>query len=304
MKFSHIKTWGASKWQVLKQTAIAWWQLDPFRQSAIIAYYAVFSLPALLAIIITVAGVAFGAEAVNAKVLGQVQDTMGAQTAEQVKVMLEAASKTKASVWASIIGVVTLLLGSMGVFLELQKSLNIVWGVEAAPHKGVWGFLRARLFSFGLILSIAFLLIISLVISTVLSGLSDLLRADSSQFWMWVFQVINFIVSLAVLSLLFSIMFKYLPDAKVPWKRVWIGGLVTGVLFTIGKSALGLYFGKADPGSGYGAAGSIILILLWVSYSSMILFFGAEFTHTYTDMRGGVKPSETGKPLEVDKSHL
>lgn len=304
MKFSNIKTWGASKWHILKQTAIAWWELDPFRQSAIIAYYAVFSLPALLVIIITVAGVAFGAEAVNAKVLGQVSDTMGAETAEQVKVMLEAASKTKASGWATIIGVVTLLLGSMGVFLELQKSLNIVWGVEAAPHKGVWGFLRARLFSFGLILSIAFLLIISLVISTVLSGLSDLLRADSSQFWMWVFQVINFILSLSVISLLFSIMFKYLPDAKVPWKRVWIGGLVTGMLFTIGKSALGLYFGKADPGSGYGAAGSIILILLWVSYSSMILFFGAEFTHTYTDMREGVKPSETGKPLEVDKSHL
>ena len=215
MKFSDIKTWGTSKWQVLKQTAIAWWNLDPFRQSAIIAYYAVFSLPALLVIIISVAGVSFGADAVNEKVLGQVSDTMGAQTAEQVKVMLEAASKTKASVWATIVGVVTLLIGSMGVFLELQKSLNIVWGVEAAPHKGLWGFLRARLFSFGLILSIAFLLIVSLVISTLLSGLSTLLRAESSQFWMWVFQIINFIVSLSVLSLLFSIMFKYLPDAKV-----------------------------------------------------------------------------------------
>ncbi len=306
MKFSfkNIKPWGISKWKLLKDTAIAWWDMDPFRQSSIIAYYAIFSLPALLVIIISVAGFAFGAEAVNGKVLGQVKDTMGPETAEQVRVMLLKASESKTSIWATIIGGVTLILGSMGVFLELQKTLNIIWEVEAAPHKGVWGFLRARLFSFGLILSIAFMLMMSLVISTALSALSELLRSDSSEFWTWVFQILNFIISIGVISLLFSIMFKYLPDAKVPWKRVWIGGLLTGILFTIGKSLLGLYFGKADPGSGYGAAGSIILIMLWVSYSSMILFFGAEFTHTYTDKHEGVKPSETGKPLEIDKSHL
>lgn len=306
MKFSFksIKPWAVSKWKLLKETGTAWWAMDPFRQSSIIAYYAIFSLPALLVIIISVAGFAFGADAVNEKVLGQVQDTMGPETAEQVKVMLQKASESKTSIWATIIGGVTLLLGSMGVFLELQKTLNIIWEVEAAPHKGVWGFLRARLFSFGLILSIAFMLIMSLVISTALSALSELLRSDASAFWTFVFQALNFIISIGVISLLFSIMFKYLPDAKVPWKRVWIGGLVTGILFTIGKSALGFYFGKADPGSGYGAAGSIILIMLWVSYSSMILFFGAEFTHVYTDKHEGVEPSETGKPLEIDKSHL
>ncbi|MBS1613265.1 MAG: YihY/virulence factor BrkB family protein, partial [Bacteroidetes bacterium] len=151
-----------------------------------------------------------------------------------------------------------------------------------------------RVFSFGLILSIAFMLIISLVVSTVLTAASDYLQADSSKFLALLFEGINFMVSIAAISLLFALMFKYLPDAHVKWKHVWVGGLVTGLLFTLGKTLLAFYFGKADPGSGYGAAGSIILILLWVNYSSMILFLGAEFTHTYADMR-------EGKPLEAKK---
>ncbi len=293
---------GGTTLAVTKTTFSKWWAMDPFRQSAVIAYYAVFSLPALLVVIITVAGFAFGADAVHSKVMGQVKDTMGPETADQVKVMLEKASESKTSIWATIIGAVTVIIGSIGVFIELQKTLNIVWEVEAAPHKGIWGFLRARVFSFGLILSIAFLLMVSLMISTALAAASELLRADSSKILALLFEAVNFIVSLGVISFLFSLMFKYLPDAKIKWKQAWLGAVVTGVLFTIGKTALAFYFGKADPGSGYGAAGSIILILLWVSYSSMILFLGAEFTHTYAVVKeGSVKPSETGKKEELPK---
>ncbi len=281
---------------IIKTTVAKWWAMDPFRQSAIIAYYAVFSLPALLVIIITVAGFAFGAEAVNSSVLNQVKATMGSDTAEQIKVMLAKATESKTSVWAAIIGVITVLIGSIGVFIQLQKTLNIIWEVEAAPNKGIWGFLRARLFSFGLILAIAFLLMVSLVISTGLAAASELLKTDTSKILALLFEGINFIVSLAVISFLFALMFKYLPDAKITWRHVWIGSLITGLLFTLGKTALAFYFGKANPGSGYGAAGSIVLILLWTSYSSMILFLGAEFTHTFADLRtGGVKASKTGK---------
>ncbi|MES2621059.1 MAG: YihY/virulence factor BrkB family protein [Bacteroidota bacterium] len=277
-----IKTGGGTSWQLAKKSFSAWWAMDPFRQSSIIAYYAIFSLPGLLVVVVTVAGAVFGADTVNDKVLGQVKSTMGAETADQIKVMLAKASESKSSIWATIIGISTILLGSMGVFLELQKTMNLIWDVEAKPKKGVWGFFRGRLFSFGLILSIAFLLMVSLVISTLLAGASELLRSDKSKILALLFEAINFVASLGVISFLFALMFKFLPDTKIPWRQIWPGALITGILFTIGKTALAFYFGKADPGAGYGAAGSVVLILLWTSYSSMIVFLGAEFTHTYT----------------------
>lgn len=292
----HVKDRAVNVWEIFKTTTQKWWALDPFRQSAVIAYYAIFSLPALLVIIITVAGLAFGVGTADGKVLQQVTDTVGPEAAAQIKEILEAATAEKVSVWATFVGIVTVLLGAIGVFVELQKTMNIIWGVEAAPSKGVWAFFRTRIFSFGLILAIAFLLMISLVISTVLSAVSGFLQADSSKFLLWLFQIINFIASLCVMSFLFALMFKFLPDAKISWRQVWMGALLTGILFTVGKTALAFYFGTANPGSSYGAAGSIILILLWTSYSSMILFFGAEFTHTYTQWTsGGVVAKDTGE---------
>lgn len=285
-------------WKLIKTTIIKWWEMEPFRQSAIIAYYAIFSLPALLVIIITIAGLAFGPDVIDGKIYGQIKSTMGKETAEQLRVMLAKATESKTSVWATILGIITLVLGSVGVFVELQKTLNLIWKVEATARNGIWAFIRNRLFSFGLIISIAFLLMISLVISTILSAVSDLLQANSSPFLLGFFQILNFILSLGVISFLFGLMFKVLPDAKISWRQVWVGALLTGILFTIGKSVLAFYFGKADPGSGYGAAGSIILILLWTSYSSMILFLGAEFTHTYAEMYSGkIIASSTGKKV-------
>lgn len=296
-----VKAVALKTWKLLKTTAINWWNMEPFRESAIIAYYAIFSLPALLVIIISISGFFFGADAIDGKIYGQIKSTMGAETADQVKLMLAMATESRTSIWATVFGILTVLVGSIGVFVELQKTLNKIWGVAATQRNGVWGFFRNRLFSFGLILSIAFLLIISLVISTVLAATSEVFQADSSDLLLYSIQFVNFIASLGIISFLFALMFKFLPDANIKWHHAWIGALLTGILFTIGKTALAFYFGKAEPGSGYGAAGSIILILLWTSYSSMILFLGAEFTHVYAEMESGtVSASETGKKAKCE----
>lgn len=282
--------------KLFKTTFKDWWEKDPFRQSAIIAYYAIFSLPGLLVLIITIAGYFFGKDTVNQNIIAQVSSMLGADTANQINTMLEAVSKSKSSVWASILGAVILIIGAMGVFIELQKSLNIIWQVKAVPKKGIWSFFRVRLFSFGLILAIAFLLLVSLVISTALAAVSKFIQGDSSGVMMVMFNVLNFIFSIATISVLFALMFKILPDVKIKWKDVWLGSLLTGILFTLGKTALAFYFGKANPASGYGSAGSIVLVLLWVSYSSMILFFGAEFTANNSKMYSGkVLPTENAE---------
>jgi membrane protein len=190
--------------------------------------------------------------------------------------------------------VITILVGATGVFAQFQKSLNIIWEVKADENKsGIWNLIRVRLFSFGLIISIAFILIVSLVISTLLTAFGTWLSSNFSEALLVLIQMLNFIVSLAVLALLFALMFKFFPDAKIKWRHVWIGSIVTALLFELGKFALSLYFGKANPGTGYGTAGSVVLILLWVSYSSMIVFYGAEFTRAFATLREGkVPPSE------------
>lgn len=290
-------------WKLLVKTYKEWNRKDPFRQSAVIAYYAIFSLPALLVLIISIAGFVWSADAVNSKVMEQVSLTMGRETSDQVKTMLEKASVGKTSFWASLIGTIVLISGAIGVFVELQKTLNIIWEVKVVEQKGIWPIVRSRLFSFGLILAIAFLLLISLVISTALAAISNWLSADSSEIALIFFRILDFIISLALISTLFALIFKILPDAKVSWDHVIIGALLTGLLFIIGKTAIAFYFGKATPGSGYGAAGSIILILLWVSYSSMILFFGAEFTRAHADLYDGYVPPTNIAKKEPDRKY-
>jgi membrane protein len=289
--------------KIFQATFNEWYRKDPFRESAVIAYYAIFSIPGLLVLIVTIAGYFFGKETVNQNIIAQISGTMGADIANQIKEMLLKESKAEATIWRSIIGITTILVGATGVFVELQKTFNLIWQVKVAPKTGIVAILKARLFSFGLILGIAFLLTISLVVSTALAAMSNWIKVDTSPFMITAFQIFNFIMSLAVISTLFGLMFKILPDAKIEWKHVWLGSIVTGLLFTIGKTALAFYFGKAEPASVYGAAGSIILMLLWVSYSSMIMFFGAEFTAAYASRYSGtVPPTEIAK-VAVDPKH-
>lgn len=274
--------------KLFKVTFKEWLAKDPFRQSAIIAYYSIFGIPGLLVLIIAVAGYFFGTETVSQNLMTQISETIGSETALQIQEVLSKSTAEKSTTWGSIVGITILLVGATGVFVELQKSLNLIWNVKVKPQNGIWLIIKARLFSFGLILAIAFLLTISLVISTALVAISNYVQFESSQLMMTLYGILNFVISLAVISVLFGTIFKILPDAKIQWKHVWLGSILTGLLFTIGKMTLAYYFGKAQPASIYGAAGSIILILLWVSYSSMILFFGAEFTAAYAKMYSGI----------------
>ncbi len=270
---------------ISKNALKEWWLKDPFRESAIIAYYSIFSLPGLLLIIITFAGYFFGQDVANSRVIEQFSQMLGTDTAEQIQKIIIKASEKGSSIWATLFGLAIILFAATGVFAQFQKSLNNIWGVKTDVNKSdIMIFLKARLFSIGVILSIGFILIVSLVISTILSAFGDWLSSNFSDSILVALQGINFIVSLAIMCVLFALMFKYLPDAKIKWKYVWIGSAVTALLFEIGKFGLGYYFGKANPGTGYGAAGSIILILLWASYSSMIVFLGAEFTHAYAKL--------------------
>ena len=275
-------------YKALKISSKEWWAKDPFKGSAVIAYYAIFSLPGLLVVIITVAGYFFGQEAVSGQIASQITSTMGADTALQIQDIIAKGTESKNSLLATLLGVLTILVGATGVFAQFQKSINTIWEVKADESKsGIVSFLKARLFSFGLIIAIAFILIASLVISATLSALGTWITNYFSESFLIILQVINAILSLSIFALLFALMFKFFPDAKIKWRHVWIGSFVTAILFETGKAALGFYFGKADPGSGYGAAGSIILIMLWVSYSSMIVFYGAEFTHAYAKIKDG-----------------
>ncbi|HEX2969128.1 MAG TPA: YihY/virulence factor BrkB family protein [Bacteroidales bacterium] len=294
--------------RVLKKSFKEWMAKDPFRESAVIAYYSIFSLPGLFVLILALAGLFFGREAVSQHVFNQIASSIGDDSAKQIQeIITKQQSQTQnASVWGAIVGIATLLLGATGVFAQFQKSLNIIWEVEPDTSKsGILQLLKVRLFSFGLILSIAFLLMISLLVSTMLTAFGDWLSSQFSKSLLVILQILNFAISLGFLTFLFALMLKIFPDAKIRWRDVWVGSFVTALLFTLGKFALSLYFGKANPASAFGAAGSIILILLWVSYSSMIVFFGAEFTRQYTIERsGGVQPAAHAKkedPCKEDR---
>ena len=282
-----------SLFKIFKTAAKEWWSKDPFKESAVIAYYAIFSLPGLLVLILTVAGYLYGQDEINNKLSDQIASTMGQDTAVQVSEMIEKASSTGSSVWATIIGIVTIIVGATGVFAQFQKSLNIIWEVKADESKsGILSLIKVRLFSFGLIISVAFILVISLVVSTLLAAFGGWLQSNFSETLLVIVQILNVIISLSILALIFSLMFKFFPDAKIKWRHVWVGSFVTAILFELGKFGLSLYFGKASPESGYGAAGSIILILLWVSYSSMIVFLGAEFTRAFANYYDGDIPAD------------
>lgn len=290
-------------YQLLKKATIKWFDRDPFREGAIIAYYAIFSLPGLMVLVISLAGYFFGAEAVSGQLNNQMEEAVGKESALMIQNIVKTSMESKDSLWATILGIATIILGATAVFAQFQKSINNIWEVEATPDQsGIWLFFRSRFFSFGLIVSIAFLLLISLLVSSMLAAFSTWIQEYLSPSLLIIFVVIDFFLSIIITTVLFAMMFKILPDAKIKWKSVWIGAFITAVLFEIGKFALGLYFGQANPASGYGAAGSIILILLWASYSSMIVFFGAEFTKVYSDDRHGVAPpSENAVKIKIEK---
>lgn len=278
---------------IFRDTFNQWSDREPFRSTAVIAFYTIFSLPGLLVIIINLAGYFYGEEAVTRRISSEIEGMIGGNTAKDIEAIIANASVHQDFTFASLVGIGTLIFGATGVFYQLQQTLNLIWEVKPEPKRKMLKMVMDRLFSFGLILAVGFLLLVSLILSAILAVLSDWVAFYFSETFNIVFRFLDISLSLGVITFLFAAIFKFLPDAEVPWRDVWIGALVTALLFVLAKFALGLYFGHSNPASAYGAAGTVILIMLWVSYAGLILLFGAEFTRIYADRRGAkVKPLE------------
>jgi len=289
MNFSVIT--GNRVFKLLKATAADWMEDNALRLSAALAYYSIFSIAPLLIIAISVAGLVLGEEAVRGQLGVQLTSYVGAQAAEGVQSMVQSASKKSEGWMGAVIGFSTLMLGASGVFGQLKDALNTIWEVKAKGGGGVWGFLRERLLNFGMVLVIGFLLLTSLLLTAGLAALNGYLESvlGISEF---VGAILAFIVSFGVVTLLFAFIFKVLPDAEIEWRNVWIGAAVTALLFEVGKFGLGYYLGRESTASSFGAAGAIVLLLLWVYYASCILLFGAEFTQVYAKETGhAIRPS-------------
>ncbi|MEO1298764.1 MAG: YihY/virulence factor BrkB family protein [Cyanobacteria bacterium J06636_16] len=269
-------------WRVIKEAFQEWNNDNASRLAAALAYYTIFSIAPLLILIIAIAGLFFDSSAVREQMTGQIESLLGSSGAEFITIVLDNANRPGESsgILASAISIGLLLFGATGVLAQLQTSLNIVWNVETRPDMGVMGFLHKRLLSFGMILGIGFLLLVSLVASSVVAGFANYFQnlfpgLDS------LVQLANFLISFGMVTLLFAMIFRFMPDVKIAWGDVWFGAAVTAILFAIGKFAIGLYLGNSSIGSTYGAAGSVIVLLVWVFYSAQILFFGAELTQVY-----------------------
>jgi membrane protein len=270
---------------------------------AALSYYSLFSLAPLLLMVITIAGLAFSADVARGAVVAQLDGLIGAEGAVAVEGLLKSASQPGHGLIAATVGIGTLLLGATSVFAELQSDLDRVWRVPAAARpSGIWGLMRTRLLSFGLIVSIGFLLLVSLVISAGLTAFGTWYGALFPG-RVIALEIVNQLVSLALVTVLFATMYRVLPSVHVAWRDVWRGGCVTAILFTIGKFLIGLYLGKAGVTSGFGAAGSVVVLLVWVFYSSQIFLLGAEFTWISAESRkAGTKPSSRHQPAGSARS--
>jgi membrane protein len=273
--------------RTFKGAAAAWWNDDCIRLGASIAYYTLFAIAPVLLMAIAIAGMVFGPEAVRGEIVGQIDHLVGREGAIAVQGLLEGASQKQSGVIATVLGSLTFLLASTGAFLELQVALNTIWRVKPKPSNQLKAFVISRLRSFGLVIGIGFLLLVSLAISAALAALGSWLSSLSpTNTTLW--SIVNAIVSMAVTTGLFALLFRFLPDVRLRWRDVATGALVTAVMFSIGQQLIGWYLGQSSVASSYGAAGSVMVLLLWVYYSCQIVLFGAEFTRVW-DARHGVK---------------
>jgi membrane protein len=291
-------------WQVLKNTFSGFSDDKVTKLSASLAYYTVFAMAPLLIIIISLSGIFLGQKAVEGKIYGQLAGFIGSDTAIQLQEMIKNASLAGKSKIAAIIGGITLLVGATTVFAEIQDSINMIWGLKPKPKRGWVKMLKNRFLSFSVIVSLGFLLLVSLSITTLIDSFSGSLRAHFPGVAVIIFYIINLAITLLVITSIFGVIFKVLPDAKIKWKDVLSGAITTAILFMIGKFAISFYISKSNVGSTYGAAGSLVILLLWVYYSAIILYFGAEFTKAFAIKYGSeIHPDEyavTTKTVEVE----
>ena len=276
-------------WTIAKEAAGNWAAHKDSRQGAALAYYSVFSLGPIILIAIAVAGFFFGKDAVSGQVTSSIKDTLGETGAQAVQAMLADAGRPRQGLLATLLGLGALLFAAIGVVVQLKDALNTVWEVGEVPGNGIWQFIRSYVVSLAAVLALGFLLMVSLVVT---AGLAAFGKYATPHVQEWVLHLVTILTSLGVISLLFAMMFKWLPDAAIDWYDVWLGAVITAVLFELGKSAIGFYIGKQGLESTYGAAASIIVVLIWVYYSSQIILMGAEVTHAFAKHKGSLRNHE------------
>lgn len=287
--------------KLLKETFSEWKEDKASRLAAALSYYTIFSLAPLLLVTITVVGFVMEPGDVKGELYAQIRDLVGEDGASMIETMVDNAAASDAKGIAAVVSVVTLLLGATGVFNALKDALNTIWNVQPAPGRGLAETLKDRLLSFSLIPAIGFLLLVSLIVDAVLAALSNSMSGVFlNDVWVQTIRVVSLVVSFGVITVLFAIIYKVLPDAQVAWRDVWIGAAVTALLFTLGRFAIGLYIGNSSTASAFGAAGSLIVILLWIYYAAQLLFFGAEFTQVYARRHGSKIVPEAGAELLTD----
>ena len=294
-----ISTFFKSTYCVLKNTFIAFIDDRGLKLSASLAYYTLFSLAPLLLLVISLAGFFFGREAIQGQIFSEINGLIGNTAAAQIQEIIknmELSGKTNSAV---LIGSITLLIGATSVFAEIQESINMIWKVKAKPKRGWVKILKDRFLSASLIVGLGFLLIVTFIVNGLLLVLSDWMKSYFPDVTVVLFQLLNIIIGFVVITTLFGVIFKVLPDAKIAWKEVRAGAFFTACLFLIGRFLIGLYIEKSDTGLAYGAAGSLIVILVWVYYTAAILYIGAEFTRVYSDFRGfKIEPADYAVVIE------
>ncbi len=281
---------------IIKQSIFNWWGRDAFSQSAATAFYAVFSLPGLLMIVMAIAALGFEQQRAENEILGHVRNVLGPDVALNVKAIIDSTQAGDRDFWAIFIGVSTLAFGATGLFAQIQKSLNYIWSVEVKKSASFTSFLKARAIGFGICISVGFLLLVSLTLTAVLSVISQWVARHFSEDMAFLFFILNYLFSLGFISALFSVIYKVLPDIEMKWSDAFRGGVLAGILFTSGEYGLSFYFKIVQPGSTFGAAGSMILILLWIFYSCLVLFYGAEFLRSYLEENKSEPP-----PAKISK---
>jgi membrane protein len=300
-------------WLILRQAVDNFLEDNGMKLSASLSYYTIFSLGPLLMIVISLAGIFFGREAVQGKIYYQINGLVGNEAAMQIQDIIKNIEESQESSSGAIFGIIVLIIGATGVFTEIQDSINYIWSVKAKPKRGYIKLLFNRFISFSLIIGFGFIMMVSLVLHALIDVLYEKLVQYFADTILVLFQGINYLLLFGIISVLFTIIFKVLPDARIRWRDAYVGAAFTSLLFMIGKFAIGFYLGNSDVSATFGAAASLIILLLWVYYTSIILFFGAEFTKVYTlNFGGGIVPEDTAvfiikqesKELHIAKEEL
>ncbi len=305
MYFVGMKKKIITVYQYLKQVFTEFAEDNILKYSASLAYYTVFSLAPVLIVIISMCGVLFGKEAIQGQIYGQIKGLVGNDAAVQIQETIKNIHLTGNNIFATIISIVVLLIGATGIFGEVQDSLNKIWGLRIKTRKTWWKLILTRLLSFSLIISIGFVMMVSLLLNAIVSAFGNFLARYFSEFSVILVQITDSVLTFLITTFLFSLMFKVLPDAKIKWKDVLIGGLITSVFFTLGKLGIGYYLGSSNIATVYGAAGSIMIIMVWVYYSAIILYLGAEFTKVYAKMHGGkIYPNEYAIWIKTEETQV